>query len=170
MQIESGLNKKQYLSAMKESMEGHFAIGKERFTGFFLGNAFTVTHHCGYEWNRRVTNQKHTALGFVKDTQEGCIVRCIWLPGLLAPTQFLFTLSYLLAAMFMALLIEGQIDRMPAPAYGFVALFALAVTALAALISAITDTVTEAGREGANSLMALLMDPSDPFSYTHNIK
>ena len=89
MIIRNHLSPKEYLSAMKGRMSGHFELGQERFTGFFLGRLFYVTHHAGYEWNRRITNEKSAALGYVKKVETGCEVHCIRFRGMLCPLQFI---------------------------------------------------------------------------------
>ncbi len=89
MKIQSELSAQRYLFAMKDRMAGHLEFGNERFTGFFFGSFFSVTYHSGYEWNRRISNQKNTAIGFVRKDANGCSVSFICLKGLLAPAQFL---------------------------------------------------------------------------------
>ena len=61
MVYHSSQNAKDYLQAMKQQMSGHFQFGVERYTGFFFRNCFYVTHHAGFEWNRKITNQKNAA-------------------------------------------------------------------------------------------------------------
>ncbi len=157
MKITSELTPKSYISAMKESMGGHFSFGQDRFTGFFLGNLFTVTHHSAYEWNRRVSNEKCTALGFVKKTPEGCQVKCICLRALLAPTQFLFWLLILWFSTGLASL-TADISL-----WLMIGLIEFAVLAIAAPLSAFFESLTEQGQAGMNYLLQFLSDPKNTY-------
>ena len=93
MRIQTSLAPNTYRDAIKERLGSYFAWGTERFTGWFLGRFFYVTHHAGYEWNRRITNQKNAAFGYVRKTEHGSDVRCFLFQGVLCP-QYL--LPYLL--------------------------------------------------------------------------
>ncbi len=169
MRLKSNLKSDAYLSAMKEQMEGHFEFGKERFTGFFLGRAFSVTHHCGAEWNRKITNEKNTAVGFVRESADGCIVSFIRLRGLLSPPLFLACFAFVFLLMMLGLLAQGQPEGVLPQILGFSAVFSLILTAVCGVVSAFMECLTEAGQEGRKILNALLLDPSDVFSYTNNI-
>ena len=103
MRIQSQLTPREYISAMMEQMQGHFDFGQERFTGFFFGKVFSVTYHSGHEWNRRISNQKNTAIGYVRQTQGGSEVRCVCLRALMAPTQFLLYYCVLMVIFLLAM-------------------------------------------------------------------
>ncbi len=168
MKIESALKPKEYLDAMKERMEGHFDLGNERFTGFFLGRAFTVTHHAGAEWNRRITNEKNTAVGFVKKTDMGCSVSFVRCRGILSPPLFLTTFAILFIPLLLTLMIgtvTQEISPMDILNVGGVC---FGITLFLGLATALCESLTEAGQEGRKILNALLLDPTDIFSYTHN--
>ena len=70
MKYDSNLPYYAYLSAMKEQMSGFTEFGIERFTGTIIGGFFSITYHSGHEFNRRITNEKHRAIGFAKPTSS----------------------------------------------------------------------------------------------------
>lgn len=152
MFLHSSLTKKEYLQALRDNMEGHFELGCERFTGFFIGNCFYVTHHAGYEWNRRITNQKNAAMGYVKECEGGCHVHFLRFNGALCPIVFLNWM--LLATLFV--LVSGTTT------IGQACLF-YGCFLVAAPISALFESFTQDSIEGRRSLLSLLIDPNDPY-------
>ena len=88
MRLSSPLQARKYLTSVKMRMSGHFDH-HERFTGFFLGSFFHITHHAEYEWDRRYKSPKNAAVGYIKQTADGCEVRFFLARGLLCPAQFL---------------------------------------------------------------------------------
>lgn len=163
--ITSPLPSKEYLDAVKENMGGHFELGAERFTGFFLGKCFHVTHHAGHEWNRRYSNQKNAAVGYVKETDDGCEVRFVCLKGALVPSQFLLTLVLIVPLLLLIALSRGITD---ASVISSTILFSLIAVIPFALIATFFESVTERSEEGKRILLAFLLDPKDPFSYLNN--
>ena len=155
MQFHASHTPDEYLSAMKEQMGDRFAIGSERFTGFFAGRVFYVTHHAGHEWNRRFTNQKNAAMGIVKKTGTGCCVHFMSFRGLLCPLMFI---SYLIAAMAICLLFKNLGNTV------FRLSFALVLTAVVAPFHALFESMTERSRDGHRTLLSFLMDPADPYA------
>ena len=85
MRYGTTMHPKEYLRHMKERMGSRLDIWSERFTGILMGRFFYVTHHAGYEWNRRITNKKNAALGYVKETENGCEIRFLHFQGVLCP-------------------------------------------------------------------------------------
>ncbi len=162
MRISSSAPPKAYLSALKERMGGHMELGQERFTGFFLGRFFTVTHHSGYEWNRRITNVKNTAIGYVKQTGHGSQAHYIHLRAMLAPTQFWFYFLMLWIPMGLMSLIGGL------EAFWIMTLVLLVSMLVAAPMSALMECMVEESEDGRRRLKALLLDPADPFSYLNH--
>lgn len=163
--IESPYSPKEHLDAIKENMGGHFEFGAERFTGFFFKNWFHVTHHAGYEWNRRYTNQKNAAVGYVRKTENGCVVRFVCFKGALVPAQFLSLLILMIPLVFLMSLSRGITDE---GVIRSVLLFMLIALLPIALIGTFFESVTERSEEGKRILLALLLDPKDPFSYLNN--
>ena len=163
--ITSLLSSKEYLDALKENMRGHFELGAERFTGFFLGKWFHVTHHAGYEWNRRYTNQKNAAVGYVRKAENGCEVRFLCFKGLLCPSQFLLLLAIIGPLVLLIALSRGITDT---TIIGSTILISLIAVIPYALIATFFESVTERSEEGKRILLALLIDPKDPFSYLNN--
>ncbi len=173
MRLESKLSKRAYIAAMKDRMEGHLDFGKERFTGFFFGPVFSVTYHSGFEWNRRYTSQKNTAIGIVKKGESGCTVSCICLKGALAPTQFipLYLLIWsmlVVPTLWTAMPIPAEDLAVVGKAIGFLAALSFVVVAVSALIGALIESFTEKSIEGGKILRAFLLSPDDPFSYINN--
>ncbi len=165
MRLKSNLKQDAYLRAMKKRMDRHFSFGSVRFTGFFSGPFFTVTRHCGFQWNRRISNEKISAIGFVKETDSGCQIRCVQIYGLLAPTQFLFTFCWLYLIYLLVFAFKGFAGLEPGTVLGIIALLCFATTLLAALISLLTDRITDAAQLGERDLMALLLAPDEMYSY-----
>lgn len=158
MILSSELSKRAYLSALKEAMSPHTDFGVERFTGFFLGSCFYVTHHADFEWNRKYTNQKNAAIGYVKQTENGCEVRFLRFRGMLCPMIFLpyFLILEAIAVMYF---LSGQAaqDGIVAPV-----LYPLVIVALP-LIETFFESLTEESETGRRMLLSLLCNPSDPY-------
>lgn len=167
MTIHSQLSAKNYISALKEQMDSHFALGAERFTGFFAGRCFCVTHHAGYEWNRKYTNQKNCAVGYVKQTDSGCEVRFLRFKGGFCPPQFIFLFLLILALLLFQVFLEGGLLINAAIAITLIGI-SLGASLLGAAIETFFESLTAKSEEGRKILIALLMDPDDPFSYLHN--
>lgn len=165
MRIISSLTPKVWLSAAKEQMSGHLELGAERYTGFFIGPFFYITHHAGHEWNRRITNEKNAAVGYIRKTEDGSEVRCMLFKGLLCPAQFLSLLFFTIAIVLLPLLSSGI--RNPATILTAMA-YATGIIVLMAPIATLFESLTERSQESRKNLIALLIDPADPFSYLHN--
>ena len=167
MRVQSDSTPEGYISAMQEQMQGHFDFGQERFTGFFFGRVFTVTYHSGHEWNRRISNQKNTAVGYVRKTKSGCEVRCACLRALMAPTQFLLYYCLLLILALFSLFFSNAGDI---AAFAPFALIAFAILLVIAPISALVESFTDAGETGKRTLISFLLDPSDPYAHYNKIR
>jgi hypothetical protein len=165
MRIPSKLTPEAYLSAIKERMGSHFSFGAERYTGFFAGRLFFVTHHAGYNWNERYTNQKNGALCYIKPTNSGCEVRFVRFKGLLCPPQFLFLFLLYYIPTFLIVLLIGIHSI---AVHGMIALLILGVSLFAALIETFFESLTENSEFGRKYLIAFLLDPTDPFSYLNH--
>ena len=163
MVFHCDLPKSAYLSAMKENMSSHFAFGVERFTGFFIGNFFYITYHSGYEWNRRITNQKNTAIGFVKnagDGESGCDVHFFQFKGLLCPLVFLPTYLAVLGIMLLSEMTNGWNSEIFWTCFAIVSITMAIVSPFYTLCEACTD----GSIEGEKTLLLYLADPEDPYS------
>lgn len=157
MKYDSNLPYYAYLSAMKEQMSGFTEFGIERFTGTIIGGFFSITYHSGHEFNRRITNEKHRAIGFAKPHEGGTRISCVRLAGMTNPLSLLGIFSF----GFLIFLLRGGIEIALMPQ---VLIINLAITVVVALITAITDSVTERGQEGSKMLTAFLIDPIDFYS------
>ncbi len=151
MRVISQLSKNEYLREMKEQMGRFTSFGTERFTGTIIGPFFSVTHHAGHEFNRRITNEKHRAIGFVRAQQDHTEVCCIRLAGLTNPVSL--ALIYIFCLLF-GLFVEPEV--LQNKVYYFACVF---VTIIAGLATAFTDSITERGQEGSKILTAFLIDP-----------
>ena len=157
MKVISNLPFSVYLYEMKQHMGGFFEFGSERFTGFFIGRFFSITYHSGHEFNRRITNEKHRAIGFARPYEGGTKISCIRLAGLTNPLSLIGLFSFC----FLICLFRGGLDLALMPEM----MFANAVvTLIAALVSAFVCSITERGQEGSRMLTAFLIDPVDYYS------
>ena len=163
--ITSPLSAKEHLDAIKENMSGHFEFGAERFTGFFLGKWFHVTHHAGHEWNRRYTNEKNAAVGYIKEMEDGCELRFVCFKGLLIPAQFLSLLILLIPLVFVMAMSQGITDS---NIIWHIILVEFVAAIPISLIGTLFESFTERSEEGKRILLAMLLDPKDPFSYLNN--
>lgn len=155
MKLLSELSCDSYLSNMKYWMESVMAFGEERFTGIFLGRFFSVTFHSGYEWNQRITNEKHRAIGFVCPAETGTKVYCIRLAGMTNPLSLLGIYAFGVAFF--------MISGLPLKEIGNALLMSLIVTLVLAGWSAFTSSVTEKGIRGSEIMTRFLTDPTDPY-------
>lgn len=162
MKYRSDLSCSAYLFSMKEQMSGFTEFGIERFTGIFIGRFFSVTYHSGHEFNRRITNEKHRAIGFIKPDDKGTMVSCIRLAGLTNP----LSLIGIFAFCFLIVLLRGGFEVAIMPQMLMVN---VAITLITALLTAFTDSITERGQEGSKILTAFLIDPADFYSLVNKV-
>ena len=157
MKVISKLPFSVYLYEMKQQMGSFTAFGNERLTGIIIGRFFSITYHSGHEFNRRITNEKHRAIGFVRPCEGGTQVSCIRLAGMTNP----LSLICMFAFFFLVCLIRGGLEVALMPE---LLIIDAAFTFVVALTTAFTDSVTERGQEGSKMLTAFLMDPVDYYS------
>lgn len=155
MKIHSEHTPKEYLHALKKRRGSFLAFGGQRFTGFVIGRFFSITHHAGFEFNRKYTNERNSAVGFVQKTEYGSCVRYIPLKGWTTPQALIPFFSLL----FIPFYFTNTFDL------GAAALHSLAITALMAVSSAIVDSVTENGQRGEMEIFGLMYDPANPLAY-----
>lgn len=162
MKYTSSLPTSIYLYEMKEHMSGFTEFGIERFTGIIIGSFFSITYHSGHEFNRRVTNEKHRAIGFVRPGENGTKVSCIRLAGMTNPLSLIALFGFC----FLLFLISGGIEIALMPE---ILLLCAGMTLAVALVTALTDSVTERGQEGSRILTAFLIDPVDFYSLVNKV-
>lgn len=157
MIIQSELPYKRYLHELKGNLDSFFHFGDERVTGIVVWRFFSITCHAGYEWNRRITNEKQRAIGFAKPNGDGTKIYCIRLAGMTNPISLavIFLLCMLLSA------VKGNVSL------GVMVQISLITTGFAALFTAITDSWTERGMEAYRTVTAYLTDPSDYYALLH---
>ena len=157
MKLISTLPLDVYLYEMKQQMGSFTAFGLERLTGIVVGRFFSVTYHSGHEFNRRITNEKHRAIGFARPCQEGTQIHCIRLAGMTNPLSIIG----LYAFCFLICLLRGGFELALMPE---MMIANAAITLVAALASAFLSSITERGQEGSKMLTAFLLDPVDYYS------
>ena len=162
MKYRSDLSCSAYLFSMKEQMSGFTEFGIERFTGIFVGRFFSVTYHSGHEFNRRITNEKHRAIGFVKPDENGTMISCIRLAGMTNPLSLIGIFSLF----FLFTLLKAGFETALMPE---LVLIDVAFTLIVALVTAFTDSITERGQEGSKILTAFLIDPADFYSLVNKV-
>jgi len=150
MQLLSSIEKKRYLQGLRSQMDSLFAFGQQRFTGLVLGNFIYITSHAGYEWNRRISNEKSRAIGFVHQRGDGCVINVATVRGYLDPVSLI--LWYLFGLCFFVL--KGGFP-IPAFWHWISAGIALAI----GLVSAMQCCLTYNGEQSKADLMTLLENP-----------
>lgn len=156
MRIVSSVPRAQYLSEMRSQMGSFFAFGTDRFVGTVIGPFFSVTYCSGSEWNRKITNEKNRAIGYVRAVPEGTEVRCVRLAGMTNPAS----LAILFVTYFIMVLV-AQFNRETMLGLAFTVACAVIGTIVTAIYTAITDSLTERGQEGYRVVTAFLHDPRD---------
>ena len=157
MRVISKLPLSVYLYEMKQHMESFTDFGMERFTGIIIGRFFSITYHSGHEFNQRITNEKHRAIGFVRPYEDGTEVKCIRLAGLTNPLSLISV--YLLFVLLTFLLEGAELAFSP-----IMLTISAVLTLVVALGTAFTDSITERGQEGSKTLTAFLIDPVNYYS------
>ena len=146
-----------YIRDMRSQLSNFSNFGVERFSGIIFGRFFSITHHCGHELNRRITNEKHRAIGYVTLSESGTSVKCIRLAGMTNPISLV---GIFLFYELLLLLMDGGSLAFSAPAI----IVGVVMTLLIALATAISHSLTERGQEGSRTLTAFLIDPVDYYS------
>lgn len=162
MKVISKLPCEVYLYEMKEHMSGFTEFGMERFTGIIVGRFFSITYHSGHEFNRRITNEKHRAIGLVRPCDGGTQVSCIRLAGMTNPLSLICLYGFCS----LVCLLRGGLELVLMPE---MLIANAAVTLVAALFSAFICSITERGQEGSKVLSAFLLDPIDFYSLVGKI-
>lgn len=160
MIVSSNLSKEAYLEEFRSQVKGNFfCFGEERFTGFVIGNFFSIAYHSGYEWNRRYTNEKNRAIGFVRRNGTGCKVYAVRLRGYTNPMSLIILFAIYLGLFALSLRNHASgWEQWFAPANMWLALLG---TVISAGISAAAAALTERGQLGWAMVTALLHYPDE---------
>ena len=161
MRIQSTLTPKAYRTAMKERMGSRFALFSERFTGIFIGRLFYVTHHAGYQWNRRITCQMNSAWGFIKKSDTGCEIHYHTFKSWMCPHMMLL---YILLNILYPLANGFDFDswrKVP----GIIIFLIICVLVLFPIIYTGLESITDESENGEKYLLGLLYDPTDYLAY-----
>lgn len=164
MRLDTPLSAKEYVREFSRQMGAFTSFGEERFTGVFLGHFFSVCYHSGWEWNRKLTNEKNRAIGYVVDTPEGSEVRFLWFYGYSDPVSIalLFLLGFI--AGFIVFLLNGfELTRDEGLFVGCIC--GALITIPLVIESALAALLTERGQYGAGVLNAYLKNPRDPWNH-----
>lgn len=65
MELRSKLSSDDYRKELHANLSSFTDFVLERFTGIVIGSFFMITHHAAYEWNRKITSEKHNTVGIV---------------------------------------------------------------------------------------------------------
>ena len=144
------LEKKYYLRELSQQLEGLFGGWSEGFTGVILGNFIYVTHNAGFEWNRRISNERSHAIGFVAKHKDGCSVNVVFTRGNLDPCSLVFT--YLICIVLHLIAGYGEL-------HGDAYWISAVATVVTGLITWFQCWFTERGQAGMYELRLLLQDP-----------
>lgn len=164
MVLTASLSREEYLSAMKDMMSPHTEFGVERFTGFFLGSWFYVTHHGDYQWNRKITCQKNAALGRVNQSENGCEIHFIRFRGPLCPmvALSLFLMGFLMGVVMCAF--SGLAEELGFRTCLLVCLAAVGIPlAIMLPLCTLFESMTSESEDGRRRLLSLLHDPVNPY-------
>lgn len=161
MKIVSEISTVEYLREMKGHLESFTDFGMERLTGIVIGPFFSVTYHSGHEFNRRITDEKHRAIGFARACEDKTVVRCVRLAGMTNPVSLILIYAFCLL---FGLLKEPYVLKDPIYLWACVG-----VTVIAALATAFTSSITERGQLGSKTLTAFLIDPANYYSLINKI-
>ena len=145
------MEKKRYLYELREQLGSFTDFFSERFTGVVWGGFIYITHHAGFEWNRKITNEKSRAIGFVTKHGDGCAINVIFTRGFLDP--WWMGIFYLL---FLVLFWIKGADTMGSDVYWLSAV----CSAVFCLVSYVQCWFTERGRDSMYELYWLLRNPS----------
>ncbi len=158
MIVESPLTPKQYRQAAQDKMENFRNFWDERFTGYFIGPVFFITHHCHIEWNRKITGERNNAIGFLRKSEGGCRVYFVHTTGLVSPTSLLFWFAFVWAAFYVVGFLKGF--SLPQEEWWVYPVISAVIMLITAIGSAISDALTENGIRGANTLLEFMLDPT----------
>lgn len=153
--LYSPVEKKEYLTALKNRLESPFQIFNERVTGVVIGPFFSVAHYQPYEWNRRITSECNRAYGFVKETHGELEISFVRSKGQFSPFWLLFY-TLLLRILWAGMVPLGD-PEIAVSGWIFSGIFALVVCG----ISAFHSSITEAGEAGAGEITKLLRNPKE---------
>ena len=154
MYITSPLSPKDYRNAIKGSISNFSNLYSERFTGYFIGKLFSITHHCEHEFGSRNT-PACAAVGYIKESKSGSEMYFVCLRGLFRPLAFFITLCI---CIFISLLLP---DIHPYP-FAHIAV-GIGIAVLYAGFHTIWQYGSKRDQESYDALMALMDDPIAPY-------
>lgn len=150
MRLEFPIRRSEYIAALRKHMGPVSDVGRQRFTGAFWGNFFYIVHHAPWEWNRKISGERCSALGFVTAAEDGCQVRYLKFMGGSDPKSWM---KFLL--IFLAVLSLKGWDFSMNISWPLILVF----TVLCVISSTVASMFTENGRLGEERLKNLLKDP-----------
>lgn len=92
------MSPKEYCSRLRSRLDSPFLLGQERFTGWCLGNVFSVNYYSGKEFGRRNYPISNKAIGMVTRKNDQTCVSYFIFPGMTDPISLaiLFLLTFLI--------------------------------------------------------------------------
>ncbi len=157
MRCHSPLSVADYKQAFRREMSDFFPSGAERFTGFTIGRIFYCTHHCAFEWDRRINRPKNAALGVIKSTDTGCQLHFLTFRGLLCPLQFITWYILMLPVCFLA----GMKDLTEYFPAALICLGVALILLIYAAIDAFGQSLSDRSEESRALLLSFLNNPSE---------
>lgn len=156
MKIIVPTSKTRYLYELRQQMGSFADLWSERFTGVFIGNFFYVSHHAGYEWNRRISNEVSRGVGFVTKHPDGCAVHVMLTRGYL---ELLWLIWYYLLGLVVTML--ASLNQFQPIFHLWATIFSLVV----GIYSYVACWFTERGQYSMHELVRLLRDPAYVLPY-----
>ena len=154
MHIISPLSPDDYRNAVRASLSNFSNPYRERFTGFFIGKWFYLSHHCEHEYGHR--NTPHcAAVGYIKKVENGSELHYLSFRGMLCP----LTILPLLILWIVICLSAQPFQLHPISS---ILIGTLLIMFLAGL-ETIFESLSERSQEGVDALTALIDDPIAPF-------
>ena len=154
MYTTSPLSPNDYRNAIRASLSNFSNPYRERFTGFFIGKWFYLTHHCEHEYGHRNTPQS-AAAGYIKETENGSELHFLCFRGLFCPVPFLVIM--LLTTAFCWVGFESHLSPWIRIVIGMI--IALCLTGFRTLM----ESESKRSQESHDALMDLMDDPVAPF-------
>lgn len=154
--IESRLDRKRYLSALKVCRTGGYPMFSEGVTGIVIGPFFSMAYYSPYEWNRRITHECNRAWGYVKEADGKTQVHFIRGKGLLTPSLFL-----LITLLCYLIFLFGLDFNLFVVGHPLVIFSSFGIALFTCLTTAIASCFTDEGIYGEAEIERMLENPQE---------
>lgn len=150
--LTSKLSPKTYMAALRSCCRFPLAMFcSERVVGIAIYRFFSVAYYAPREWNRRISGECNRAIGYVKKADDGCEIHFIRSSGMFSPLWLIFW------TLVGALYFNVELEMI----YPFSWLICLIFSVVICGISAVRDSLTDAGQEGIVIISDLLQEPNE---------